>query len=223
MDKNIKYSVVCPVYNQEELVYRCLESIPKRADTEIIVVNDGSTDRTLHTLERYKEAVYPELQIITYDKNMGVSYARNKGLEASSGKYVIFIDSDDYVYPNVFNEICDKYYNEADMLFYDMEDNKKNIYVSNRHNYKVRVGMFKFIKRSLIGDTRFIVGKQYGEDGEFFRELLKKKPSMFFSNLVMYHYNYPREGSLSYNQMERLNVPKKDIKTLTIDRGKIII
>ena len=193
----MKYSVIIPCWNQERLVTSCLDSIPKREDTEIIVVNDGSTDRTLWTLEEYKKNVYPELIIITYEENKGVSYARNKGLEASKGKYVVFIDSDDYVYANTFNKICDYYYNQADMIFYDMEDNHKNIYVSNRHNFKQRVGMFKFIRKSFIGKTRFPVGKHYGEDGDFYRALLEKHPTMFYTNMVMYHYNYPRQGSLS--------------------------
>ena len=46
----MKVSVIIPVYNQEELIIRCLDSIPKRDDIEIIVINDGSTDKTLHTL-----------------------------------------------------------------------------------------------------------------------------------------------------------------------------
>jgi len=207
----MKFSVIIPCWNQEGLITRCLDSIPKREDTEIIVVNDGSTDRTLWAIEEYKKNEYPDLIVISYEDNKGVSYARNKGLEASKGDYVVFIDSDDYVYPDVFGKICDYYYNQADMIFYDMEDNYKNIYVSNRHNFNQRVGMFKFIRKSFIGNTRFPIGKHYGEDGDFYRALLAKKPTMFYTNKVMYHYNYPRQGSLS-------DIGRKEkTKRITID------
>jgi glycosyltransferase involved in cell wall biosynthesis len=53
----MKVSVIIPAYNQEELIKRCLDSIPKRKDVEIIVVNDGSTDNTKNTLEEYKKIV----------------------------------------------------------------------------------------------------------------------------------------------------------------------
>lgn len=214
----MKYSVIIPVWNQEGLITRCLDSIPKRDDMEIIVVDDGSTDRTLWYIEEYKKNEYPDLIVISYEDNKGVSYARNKGLEASKGEYVVFIDSDDYVYPDVFGKICDYYYNQADMIFYDMEDNHKNIYVSNRHNFNQRVGMFKFIRKRFIGKTRFPIGKQYGEDGEFYRALLEKHPTMFYTNMVMYHYNYPREGSLSY-----LGRKKTETKVKLDKKEKIVI
>lgn len=214
----MKYSVIIPVWNQGKLVTECLNTIPKRDDTEIIVVDDGSTDGTLQVLFDYKEKIYPELIIIGYKDNKGVSYARNRGLEASSGKYVVFIDSDDYVYTKIFNEICDNYYNEADMIFYDMEDNNRNIYVCNRHNFKQRVGMFKFIRRKIIGNTRFPIGKQYGEDGDFYRELLEKNPTILYTRKIMYHYNYPREGSLSY-----LGRKKAETKVKLDKKEKIVI
>jgi len=197
MKNSIKVSVIIPVYNQEYLIERCLNSIPKRKDIEIIVVNDGSFDETLQVLELYKENTYKDLIIITYKENKGVSYARNQGLDIAQGKYVLMVDSDDYIFGDVFNTIVRRHLKNADMIFYDMEDNGKKVYRCREQTYQNRWGMFKFIRRSFIGDTRFVVGKQYAEDRVFTMELFEKNPKIKLTNLIMYHYNYPRSGSLS--------------------------
>lgn len=196
--KKIKVSVVVPVFNQEKLVIKCLESIPKRDDIEIIVVNDGSTDKTIGYLKNYQRFGYKDLKIIDYVQNKGVSYARNKGIEQANGEYIVFIDSDDYVYPKVFNKIVDRYLDgENQLVFYDMENNVKFKFVANQNNYQSKYGMFKFIKRDFLGDLRFTEGMQYAEDKELHLKMLKKYPLCYFTGELMYHYNYPRKGSLS--------------------------
>ena len=193
-----KVSVIIPAYNAEKWIRQCLESIPKRKDIEIIVVNDGSTDKTMGYLKNYKAFRYKDLIIIDYGENKGVSYARNAGIEASSGEYLVFIDSDDYIYPKVFNKIVDNYLNgKYDLIFYNMENNVKYVFVADQYNYECKYGMFKFIKRSFLGDMRFVEGMQYAEDKELHLRMLEKYPRCKFTNDVMYHYNYPRSGSLS--------------------------
>ena len=194
---NIKVSVIIPIYNQEKLVIKCLDSIPKRDDIEIICVNDASIDNTLVNLKEYKKNIYDKLKIITYKKNKGVSYARNQGLEASKGEYVIFVDSDDYLYPDAFNAIIDTYLKGQDVIYYAMENNYDKVWYVNSENLTIRVGMFKFIRKEFIGDLRFEVGKQYAEDRDFTLKLLDMKPNICYTDIVMYHYNYPRSGSLS--------------------------
>ena len=196
-ENTIKVSVVIPVYNQEELVINCLESIPKRDDIEIICVNDGSIDNTLTSLKEYKKNVYNKLNIITYKKNKGVSYARNKGLEAAKGEYILFVDSDDYLYPDAFNILMNKYLKGQDMIYYAMENNYDKVWYVNNDTVSIRVGMFKFIRKEFIGDLRFEVGKQYAEDRDFTLKLLDLKPNIRYTDIIMYHYNYPRGGSLS--------------------------
>lgn len=192
-----KVSVIIPVYNQQSLIVKCLDSIPKRDDIEIIVINDGSTDNSLKEIKNYKNFIYGPLIIETYDKNRGVSYARNRGLDIAKGEYICMIDSDDYIFPDEFNKIIEHHLLGKDIIFYNMEDNNKNIYEANRRNYSQKYGMFKFTRKDFIGDTRFKEGMQYAEDKEFYLRLLNKQPRMHFTNKVMYHYNYPRKGSLS--------------------------
>lgn len=104
----MKYSVIIPVYNSEKTIKRCINSIAsqERTDVEIIVINDGSTDMTESICNKmqnkYNNIVY------IYKENGGVSSARNLGLSVAKGKYVMFIDSDDYVDGKCF-EIFDSY------------------------------------------------------------------------------------------------------------------
>lgn len=193
-----KVSVIIPVYNQEKLITKCLESIPKRKDIEIIVVNDGSTDKTGGYLKNYKAFGYKDLKIIDYKQNKGVSHARNKGLDIAKGEYIVFIDSDDYIYGDVFNKIVDNYLNgENELVFYDLENNFNYRFEANQNNYQCKYGMFKFIKRDFLGDLRFTEGMQYAEDKELHLKMMDRYPKCYFTNEIMYHYNYPRKGSLS--------------------------
>ena len=192
----MKVSVIIPVYNQEELIIRCLDSIPKRDDIEIIVVNDGSTDKTLELLFAYRKK-YSKLNIISYRVNHGVSYARNKAIEKAKGRYIIFIDSDDYIFPDVFNDIVDNDLGFVDIVFYNMIDNQGTEYNVDKYRTMNRVGAFKFTLRSFIGNTRFKVGVQRGEDALFHEALMCKSPTFKCTDKLMYHYNFPRKGSLT--------------------------
>ena len=193
-----KCSVIIPCFNSDKWINKCLDSIPKRKDIEIICVNDGSTDNTAFVLEKYKKRKYNDLIIIDYKENKGVSYARNAGIEASSGEYLVFIDSDDYIYKTVFNRIVNTYLTgEYDLVFYNLENNVKYVFVADQYNYECKYGMFKFIKRSFLGDMRFVEGMQYAEDKDLHLRMIEKYPYCYFTNETMYHYNYPRSGSLS--------------------------
>ena len=103
-----KISVIIPVYNAEKYIKTTLDSILNQTfkDIEIILVNDGSLDESLNICKRYQEN---DRRIIVLDKkNEGVSIARNTGIEASSGEYILFIDADDWIEP----DMCEVLYNE---------------------------------------------------------------------------------------------------------------
>lgn len=94
---SIKISVIIPVYNSERYLSQCIESILQQSfiDLEIIVINDASTDDSRAIIQHYAEQV-PRIRAINLPKNSGVSTARNTGIEFSTGKYLIFVDADDY-------------------------------------------------------------------------------------------------------------------------------
>lgn len=101
-----KLSIIIPLYNHGNDICRCLNSLIKLnlSDTEIIVVDDGSTDNSLKICKDYQE-IYPFISV--YSKtNGGVSSARNYGIQKSEGKYILFCDPDDFVSEDVnFNDI----------------------------------------------------------------------------------------------------------------------
>jgi glycosyltransferase involved in cell wall biosynthesis len=89
------FSIIIPSYNAEQFIERCINSVhnQKYFDYELIIVNDGSTDKTLQLIEPYENSK----TIIINQDNEGVSSARNKGLKLASGRYIIFLDSDDWI------------------------------------------------------------------------------------------------------------------------------
>lgn len=112
MKEEVFASIIVPIYNTEIYLKACLDSILKYGDNiEVICVNDGSTDNSLDICYEYKEKD-PRIKVIN-QKNMGVSVARNKGLECAQGKWILFVDSDDTVTENYYcgleqlDEDCD--------------------------------------------------------------------------------------------------------------------
>ena len=105
----MKLSIIIPVYNVEKYVAKCLDSVldqgldPK--EYEVIVVNDGSPDGSLQIVEGYAEK-HDHIQVIT-KKNGGLSSARNCGIENAKGKYIYFLDSDDFLISQSLNRIVD--------------------------------------------------------------------------------------------------------------------
>lgn len=95
-------SIVVPAYNSQGTIARCMESLLAQSypNIEIIAINDGSTDSTAYVLKQYCNRI----QIINQE-NRGVSFARNRGMRNASGKYVVFVDSDDYVSEDYVEEL----------------------------------------------------------------------------------------------------------------------
>ena len=123
-----KISIIVPVYNTEKYLSKCLNSLIKQTykDIEIIVVNDGSKDKSL---EIAKKIAKQDNRIKVFNKeNGGLSSARNFGIEKASGEYIGFVDSDDYIKENMF-EILYNMIKEANAKiaicgWYLVEDNQ---------------------------------------------------------------------------------------------------
>ena len=100
-------SIIIPIYNVQDYLKKCLDSLylQTRPDYEIILVNDGSTDNSLSICKEYKEK-YPDTILI--DKhNGGLSDARNTGVAVATGRYIYFLDSDDWLAPNAIRPLYD--------------------------------------------------------------------------------------------------------------------
>lgn len=101
---NVLISIIIPVYNVEDYLERCLDSIIHQSykNIEIIVINDGSTDSSLKILEKY--ALKNSRIIIVNQENKGLSGARNIGVEKAIGDYIWFVDGDDFI----DNDACER-------------------------------------------------------------------------------------------------------------------
>ena len=99
-----KLTVVVPCYNVEDYLCRCLDSLVHQdipeSDYEVIAVDDGSTDSTGEICDRYAKE-YPQVKVV-HQANAGVSAARNNGMSIAQGKYLFFVDGDDFVAENCF-------------------------------------------------------------------------------------------------------------------------
>ena len=117
----ISISVIIPVYNVENYLKKCVDSVLAQtfADYEILLVDDGSTDTSGRLCDEYAEA-YPCISVI-HQLNKGLGGARNTGMAAAQGKYLLFLDSDDYLHPETL-EIChakaERY--DCDMVLFDL-------------------------------------------------------------------------------------------------------
>lgn len=107
-----KISVIVPVYNAEKYIARCLDSILTQADenVEIILINDGSTDRSEEIIKTYLGKYKSSIKYIKKE-NDGVANSRNLGLEKATGEYIIFVDSDDYIDKDLFKNL-EQYMNQ---------------------------------------------------------------------------------------------------------------
>jgi glycosyltransferase involved in cell wall biosynthesis len=99
----VRFSVIVPVYNVAQYLGKCLESLQKQSwkDYEVICINDGSTDDSRSILAEWAQR-FPEMTVIDQE-NGGLSAARNTGLKAAQGEYVVFVDSDDFVEPSMLS------------------------------------------------------------------------------------------------------------------------
>lgn len=102
--KPVVVSIVVPVYNADKYITRCLDSLlAQSVNIEIIAVNDGSTDKSLEILKEYARK---DSRLVVIDmQNSGVSSARNTGIRASTGQFIGFVDSDDWVNPDMYEDM----------------------------------------------------------------------------------------------------------------------
>lgn len=195
----IKLSILTPVWNQEELVIKGLESIPRRDDIEVIVRDDGSTDNTLANLRKYREE-HPELKMRVYSngKNLGVAATANKLLAAAKGEFFHFLMSDDTVLTENYNTLIDQLYSFCgDIVAMDLLVNNGDVWHLDESKDEAWCAQAcRFIRRSFVDGIKYPEKVKAGEDWFFHQEIRKRNPKVEYSGVVAYRYNFPREGSL---------------------------
>ncbi|WMJ23076.1 glycosyltransferase family 2 protein [Paludicola sp. MB14-C6] len=210
----MKVSVIVPVYNAEKYLEKCLNSLVNQTlnEIEIIIVNDGSTDDSQKIIDQFVQQ-YPTKIKSFIQKNAGQAVARNFGLKHITGECIGFVDSDDWVdedmYEQLFHHMID---NDADIAVCDMVDNypNKTIY----HNSSDITNKFsvtpsacnKLFKATLVGDCDFPAGLWY-EDFCFTTKLLLKTDKLVGVNKGYYHCHCLEESTMhNHNSVKNLDM-----------------
>lgn len=209
-------SVIVPVYNTERYLERCIKSIQCQtlSDLEIILVDDGSTDGCPALCDGFAEKD-GRIRVIR-KKNGGVSSARNAGLDAAGGEYIAFIDSDDYIEPEMYSSmlekakkfgcdlvICDciKDYPEKSEIYthdirsgyYSLEQLKTEYYpqllVTENVEYPATISNWVCLFKNGGDLPRYLEGVRYSEDWLFGALLMKKSNGFYYmKGKAFYHY-----------------------------------
>lgn len=150
MNKDILVSVIIPVYNSEKHISECIDSILHQTvkNIEIIIINDGSTDNSLNICNNYKNG-YPEIFNVIDERNCGAPAARNKGIRVAKGRYISFIDADDYIAPEMIEKLLEdanKYNSDITICNHFCVYDKGNIIKQPESGY----GIWKFDTREKI-------------------------------------------------------------------------
>ena len=200
-EKQPKVSICICAYNGESFIERCLNTIPKRNDIEVIILDDKSTDNTLKIAKNMSRA-FEDCIVLCAKKNGGVGIARNILLSKASGKYIFFLDVDDYLYSDTFNDVIDNELSEQNILM------PKYIRNDGFNEYpNILRGVF--IKRDYIKDVKFNPSLRCYEDVDFKKRLEAANGGLDITYIdkIIYHYNKPRVGSVTWEYRKSIGDP----------------
>ena len=195
-------SIIVPIYNAEKYLNKCIDSLVNQTkkELEFILINDGSTDSSEDIIKSYKDKRIKYFK----NKNQGIGKTRNFGIDKATGKYLMFLDSDDYLDINA----CEKLYNKAikeksDLVvfdFYRVEETLKEVTINNFKSSSLKENpnllldinlgpCNKLIKRELIdkSNTRFNEELKY-EDTPFVTEIIKNANKISKLNEYLHYY-----------------------------------
>ncbi len=219
----MKVSIIIPAYNAEKTLARCLDSVLNQTyqNIEVIVINDGSKDNTLQICTSYADK---DDRIKVIDKpNSGVSNSRNKGIEASTGDYVTFIDSDDTIETDCIKTLIDNIEESVDFIRYNFNpigpttfnnnlfdlanktlNIKENSEIIFRHFLTSKEAIpnlifLLLIRKDIIDKLKFNETLFMMEDVEFYFQLFKTAKKGKFIDIKMYNY-YNNPVSVTHNK-----------------------
>ena len=228
----MKLSIIVPIYNVAPFLRKCVDSLLAQdiSDYEIILVDDGSTDDSgaiADELTAYPQPL-PErrgvLMKVIHQENKGLSAARNTGIAVAQGEYIMFVDSDDYLQPNVLRTLMEQIErNNLDVLRFRYQNVKESGEafapykdMTNYNDYSPvptdgltflneRMGnqcyAWQFILRSKLCQEEIFTSSIYFEDTDWTPRLLLRAERVASTELVVYNYLW-REGSITLSQKD---------------------
>lgn len=226
----MKLSVIIPVYKAEEYLNECVDSILAQtmSDLELILVNDGSPDRSAEIMEDYAARYPDKIRTITLE-NGGQGRARNFGIDLAQGEFLSFIDSDDYIAPDMYERMLSAIDEDgADIAVCDMEkrfpDGRReyvNSALSDNPLAAAGSSCDKVFRRSLVGDVRYPTGLWY-EDFAFSAKLLMKSRKTVFVKEPLYIYRCGQTSTMNNNNTRKnLDIIRimENIRTFAEENG----
>lgn len=224
-------SIIVPVYNVEKYLKRCIESIIYQTykDFEVILINDGSTDRSGLICDEYSK-IDKRIKVV-HKRNEGVSSARNCGIDSTRGKYILFIDSDDYIEKNLLKIISEALEEEYDLIYFGyymdfISENRSlemkcrnSLYYSNKDflkDYKYFRGNYlfgyvwnKLFRAEVIKNNNiYFEINTFPEDLFFTFEAIKKCNKIKSLNYSLYHYIHRNNLTLSKQKRDKYEITK---------------
>ena len=221
-----KYSIIVPVYNGENTIERCVNSLVKQSykDIEIILVNDGSKDNTLKVLKDFKKK-YKDLIVVVDKENGGVGSARNAGLDKATGDYVTFVDADDALEKDAISYINKIIKHDEDMVYSGLkrisEHDEKVLYELHPKKclwseFKYTSTQFKIYKREYLNKNKIRYSSfKINEDTYFVLSSASKSSKVLVDSETKY-LNYVNSNSVTAN----LSTKKYDILDLLKEINK---
>lgn len=195
-----KISIIMPIYNAEKTLQRALDSLPTASDIQIILLDDGSTDNSWQIALDWwrKHNTGAGSTIHRWEKNKGVAKTMNLGFDLAQGEYIGSLSSDDWFVADI-DQFRPYFDGTNDLVYFDLKVNDDSIWHLDKESKNMFVGAVKFMRREFVGDTR-IPDKKWEEDVPFSQALQKKNPKEVFTGIVAKRYNFPREGSLTWQK-----------------------
>lgn len=192
MVNDIKLSIIIPYFETYELTDKLIKGLlaQKTDDVEIFLIDDGCDEERFNKyITMDKNTVY-----VIHQKNHGVSYSRNIGIENAKGTYIAFVDSDDMVMSNYIDELLKLIdTRNEDIIYFNWLDINTNEIVRHPSNPAVWKAIYK---KEIL--PRFDETLKCKEDYFFNEELEKTKHTKYYYDKVLYIYNSGRENSLTY-------------------------
>ena len=208
----MKLSVIVPAYNAEKTIRQSLDSIlaQTRPVDELIVINDGSTDGTEEILQEYRDA-YPDGFRFRTVENGGQGRARNIGFDLSSGDWIGYVDSDDWIDPEMYERLIAAAEREhADLAlcevlahFPDGSTARESIYREERAMAAAGFANNKLFRRSLIENVRFPEEKLWYEDAEFTAIAIHRAGKIAHLADPLYHYRRGLPSTMNNNNARK--------------------
>lgn len=246
----MKISIIVPCYNVEKYIDRCIESIAKQTigveNLEIILVNDASTDDTLNKMLAWEKKYSDNIMVITYDENIRQGGARNIGINYASSDYIGFVDSDDWIDPEMYMALYEKaiegdydavyckyrddymtdmttmmppeHQNDSEYVY--MGDSKYSFYQYDKKGHNGRAGgvWSGIYKREIIIENKIYFPEKTAYEDNYWAGMMRLYThKVYMIDRIYYHYFNNSESTLR-KRNSNTHIERINVEKLLLDK-----